>query len=119
MQIATLCIDVAAQVKRKGRMERVQVPVGLPEATDLDEAAETEEGIATDNNSNKMVAEAIPWDKIDQEYHGEIRELLVNKYPEIVSLGFWDTGETSKTLGKVHLPFARPGPGYPLCFSPT
>ena len=81
----------------KARTEDIQEPQGLPVATDLDEAAETEEGLALDSKMHKTVAETIPWDKIEKEYHAEIRELLVNKYPEIVSQGFWDTGDTSKT----------------------
>ena len=100
----------------KARTEDIQRPQGLPVATDLDEAAETEEGLALDSKMHKTVAETIPWDKIEKEYHAEIRELLVNKYPEIVSQGFWDTGDTSKTLGKVRLPYAKPGPGYPRVF---
>jgi len=65
---------------------------------------------------HQTVAESIPWDKIEKEHHGELRKLLVNKYPEIVSTGFWDIGDTSKTLGKVRLPYAKPGPAYPKVF---
>ena len=45
-----------------------------------------------------------------------MRELFVNKYPRVVSRGFWDIGSTAPTLGKVRLPYARPGPAYPKIF---
>ena len=52
--------DVSAHSRRQAKMERVQVPTsGLNETMDLDEAAETEEGMATDNKSHSTISEAL------------------------------------------------------------
>ena len=102
--------------KLQARMNAVQARVDLAEVTNMDEAEEDAEGLSIDNKKHQTIADCIPWAKIAKEHHGTMRELLVNKYPEIVSTGFWDIGDTSKTMGKVRLPYAKPGPAYPKVF---
>ena len=64
----------------------------------------------------ETVADAIPWKEIDTQYHDKVRELFVERFPQTVSKGFWDIGSTAETLGKIRLPYARPGPAYPRVF---
>ena len=81
-----------------------------------DEIEEDERGLDVDHMTHYAVTDVIPWDDIPKEFHGRVRHLLVEKYPEVVSRHFWDIGSTAPTLGKVRLPYAKPAPAYPKIF---
>ena len=83
---------------------------------DEDEEEEDDRGPDVGARRHATVQDCLPWDKIDPQYHSQVRELLVDKYPEIVSRSFWDIGDTSKTLGKVNIPYKTDHPPYPKVF---
>ena len=82
-----------------------------------DSIEEDDLGLDLDAKDASCIPDMIPWVDIEPRFHDRVRHLFVEKYPHVVSRGFFDCGDTSNTLGYVKLPYkADKTPPYPKIF---